>query len=81
MAFRFDKFTIKAQEAVQEAVEQAANHGNPQVSPVHLLRALIAEREGIVRPLLEKIGVDLSHLDDASVQDSTRHSSTGDFRL
>jgi ATP-dependent Clp protease ATP-binding subunit ClpB len=63
MAFRFDKFTIKAQEAVQEAVEQAANHGNPQVSPVHLLRALIAEREGIVRPLLEKIGVDLSHLE------------------
>ena len=63
MAFRFDKFTIKAQESVQEAIEQAANHGNPQVSPVHLLRALIGEREGIVRPLLEKIGVDLSHLE------------------
>ena len=63
MPFRFDKFTIKAQEAVQGAVEQAAQHGNPQVTPVHLLRALLAEREGIVRPLLEKIGVDPGHLE------------------
>ena len=63
MPFRFDKFTIKAQEAVQGAVEQAASHGNPQVTPVHLLRALLAEREGIVRPLLEKIGVDPGHLE------------------
>jgi ATP-dependent Clp protease ATP-binding subunit ClpB len=63
MPFRFDKFTIKAQEAVQAAVEQAAQHGNPQVTPVHLLRALIGEREGIVRPLLEKIGVDPGHLE------------------
>ena len=58
MAFRFDKFTIKAQEAVQAAVELAASRGNPQVGPVHLLQALVAEREGIVRPLLEKIGVE-----------------------
>ncbi len=63
MPFRFDKFTIKAQEAVQGAVEQAASHGNPQVTPVHLLRALLAEREGIVRPVLEKIGVDPGHLE------------------
>jgi ATP-dependent Clp protease ATP-binding subunit ClpB len=63
MPFRFDKFTIKAQEAVQAAVELAAQHGNPQVTPVHLLRALIGEREGIVRPLLEKIGVDPGHLE------------------
>jgi ATP-dependent Clp protease ATP-binding subunit ClpB len=63
MAFRFDKFTIKAQEAVQGAVELAANRGNPQVTPVHLLHALLGEREGIVRPLLEKIGTDRSHLE------------------
>jgi ATP-dependent Clp protease ATP-binding subunit ClpB len=63
MAFRFDKFTIKAQEAVQAAVELAASRGNPQVTPVHLLQALVAEREGIVRPLLEKIGVDRGHLE------------------
>jgi ATP-dependent Clp protease ATP-binding subunit ClpA len=52
MPFRFDKFTVKAQEAVQAAVELAANRGNPQVTPVHLIQALLAEREGIVRPLL-----------------------------
>ena len=63
MAFRFDKFTIKAQEAVQGAVETAADRGNPQTCPVHLLRALVGEREGIVRPLLEKIGADRGHLE------------------
>jgi len=63
MPFRFDKFTIKAQEAVQAAVELAAERGNPQVTPVHLLRGLVGEREGIVRPLLEKIGVDRAHLE------------------
>ncbi|MDO7681138.1 MAG: ATP-dependent chaperone ClpB [Pirellulales bacterium] len=63
MAFRFDKFTIKAQEAVQRAVDLAADRGNPQTTPVHLLFALLAENEGIVRPLLEKIGVDRGHLE------------------
>ncbi len=63
MPFRFDKFTIKAQEAVQRSMELAASRGNPQATPVHLLSALVAEREGIVRPLLEKIGVDRGHLE------------------
>ncbi len=63
MAFRFDKFTIKAQEAVQAAVELAGSRGNPQVSPVHLLQALVAERDGIVRPLLDKIGVERAQLE------------------
>ena len=63
MAFRFDKFTIKAQESVQGAVELAGSRGNPQVTPVHLLQALLSEREGIVRPLLEKIGADRGHLE------------------
>jgi ATP-dependent Clp protease ATP-binding subunit ClpB len=63
MPFRFDKFTVKAQEAVQDAVELAASRGNPQVTPVHLLAALVQEREGIVRPLLEKIGTDRGHLE------------------
>jgi ATP-dependent Clp protease ATP-binding subunit ClpB len=63
MPFRFDKFTIKAQEAVQNAVELAGSRGNPQVTPVHLLHSLVGEREGIVRPLLEKIGTDRGHLE------------------
>ena len=57
MAIRWDKFTVKAQEAVQRANEIAAEHGNPEILPVHLLAALIEDREGIVSPVLEKLGV------------------------
>jgi ATP-dependent Clp protease ATP-binding subunit ClpB len=62
MAFRFDKLTIKAQEAVQRAQELAADRGNPQIDPLHLLASLVSEEEGIVKPLLDKIGVNLSQL-------------------
>jgi ATP-dependent Clp protease ATP-binding subunit ClpB len=63
MAFRFDKLTIKAQEAVQRAQEMAADHGNPQIEPLHLLASLLTEDEGIVKPLLEKIGINRGQLD------------------
>ncbi len=56
MEFRFDKLTIKAQEAVQRAQELAADRGNPQIDPLHLLAALLGEQDGVVQPLLEKIG-------------------------
>src|SRR6201997_683386 len=57
MPIRWDKFTVKAQEAVQRANELAAEHGNPELQPVHLLAALLEDKEGIVPPVLEKIGV------------------------
>src|SRR6202043_2514419 len=57
MAIRWDKFTVKAQEAVQRASEVASEHGNPEVLPVHLLAALLEDKEGIVPPVLEKIGI------------------------
>ena len=63
MAFRFDKFTLKAQEAVQRAQDLAADRGNPQIDPLHLLAALLAEDEGVVRPILDKIGVNRAQLD------------------
>jgi ATP-dependent Clp protease ATP-binding subunit ClpB len=56
MAIRWDKFTVKAQEAVQRATELASEHGNPELMPVHLLAALLEDREGVVPPILEKIG-------------------------
>ena len=46
---RFEKMTVKAQEAVQSAQETAARHENQQVEPVHLLRALAAQIDGVVR--------------------------------
>jgi ATP-dependent Clp protease ATP-binding subunit ClpB len=57
MAIRWDKFTVKAQEAVQRASTLASEHGNPELMPVHLLAALLEDREGIVPPVLEKIGI------------------------
>jgi len=57
MAIRWDKFTVKAQEAVQRANELASEHGNAELLPLHLLAALIEDKEGIVPPVLEKIGI------------------------
>jgi ATP-dependent Clp protease ATP-binding subunit ClpB len=57
MAIRWDKFTVKAQEAVQRANELASEHGNPELAPLHLLAALVEDKEGIVAPVLEKIGI------------------------
>ncbi|NOX55484.1 MAG: ATP-dependent chaperone ClpB [Planctomycetes bacterium] len=62
MAFRFDKLTVKAQEAVQRAQQVAEDRGHPQLLPLHLLKALADEEDGIVKPLLQKIGVNLSQL-------------------
>ena len=63
MAFRFDKLTLKAQEAVTAAQSLAADKGNPQIDPLHLLAVLLAEKDGIVGPILDKIGVNRAQLD------------------
>src|SRR5208283_2685962 len=57
MAIRWDKFTVKAQEAVQRANDLASEHGNPELMPIHILAALLEDKEGIVPPVLEKIGI------------------------
>jgi ATP-dependent Clp protease ATP-binding subunit ClpB len=57
MAIRWDKFTVKAQEAVQRANDLASEHGNPELQPLHILGALLEDKEGIVPPVLEKIGI------------------------
>ena len=60
MAIRWDKMTIKAQEAMQRANDVASEHGNPELQPVHLLLALVEDREGIVPPVLEKVGANVT---------------------
>src|ERR1700692_2803806 len=57
MPIRWEKFTVKAQEAVQRANDLASEDGNPELLPVHLLAALLEDKEGIVAPVLEKIGI------------------------
>ncbi len=53
------EMTTKAQEAVSSALAAAGAAGNPQVEPIHLLEALIEQREGIALSLLEAVGADV----------------------
>jgi ATP-dependent Clp protease ATP-binding subunit ClpB len=57
MAIRWDKFTLKSQEAIQKASSLANENGQPEVQPMHLLMALLEDKEGIIIPLLQKVGV------------------------
>src|SRR6267142_1306673 len=54
---RFEKMTVKAQEAVRAAQQIAARHENQQIEPVHLLAALAAQADGVVPPLLARLGI------------------------
>src|ERR1700735_1401868 len=62
MAIKWDKFTVKSQEAIQGAQGYAAENGNPEVLPVHLMAALLEDREGVVLPVLEKVGVPVEQM-------------------
>src|SRR3954465_7686122 len=69
MAIRWDKFTVKAQEAVQAAGDIAGQHGNPELAPVHLLAALMSDREGVVWPVLTKLGANAQAIAAAAEQE------------
>jgi len=56
---RFEKLTLKGQEALQAAQSHAQEKGNPQVAPEHLLWALVEQKDGVVLPILQKLGVNL----------------------
>ncbi|MPY95028.1 MAG: AAA domain-containing protein [Acidimicrobiia bacterium] len=62
MAFDPNRWTIKTQEAVQAALDAARQASNPEVTPEHLLAALLGQAEGVVLPVLANLGVDLAAL-------------------
>ncbi|MEO2046622.1 MAG: AAA family ATPase, partial [Pirellulales bacterium] len=62
MPFDFNKLTTKSQEALARASELATEEGNPQLEPLHLLAALLAERDGVVKPLLDRVGTNQDQL-------------------
>jgi ATP-dependent Clp protease ATP-binding subunit ClpB len=62
MVLRFDKLTVKAQESLQAAQEMGSRTGQQQIEPLHLLWALAAQGDGVVPPLLEKLGVSPTRL-------------------
>jgi ATP-dependent Clp protease ATP-binding subunit ClpB len=79
LMIRPDKFTIKGQEALQSAQEIAQKLNHPEVDTEHLLSALIQQPDGLVRPLLDKLGANadgiLRSLDDALNRRSQVHGA------
>jgi ATP-dependent Clp protease ATP-binding subunit ClpB len=59
---RPDRMTIKAQEAFRDALEEARRRGNPVVNDAHLLLVLLQQAEGVVQPLLQKAGANVTRL-------------------
>jgi len=57
---RLDKFTLRGQEAIQSAIELAERNQHQQVEPEHLLVAMLEQPEGIVRPILGKLGANVA---------------------
>ena len=57
MAFRFDRLTLKSQEAVQTAQSLARDRGHQRLEPMHLLAALLDPEQQVIRTLLSQLGV------------------------
>ncbi len=62
MAIRWDKLTVKSQEAIQSAGTLAAENGNPEIMPMHMLAVLLEDSDGIIVPLLQKVGAPTEQL-------------------
>src|ERR687890_1471802 len=56
---RLERFTLRGQEAIQSAIEAAERNQHQQVEPEHLLLAMLEQPEGVVRPLLGKLGANV----------------------
>lgn len=59
---QFDKFTLKSQEAIQNAQQLAQNTSHQEIQPVHLIKAILEQPEGVVVPVLQKLGTDPSRI-------------------
>jgi len=59
---QFDKFTIKSQEAIQQSQAFAERLGHQEIKPEHLLAALLEQKEGVINPVLQKMGINLPTL-------------------
>ena len=62
MTFSFDKLTVKAQESLQRSQQITGQCQHAEITPLHLLVALLRETDGLVRPLLGAIGVQMEQL-------------------
>ena len=73
----FNKLTVKAQEAVVDAQNLARGAGNPEVTPEHLLLALVRQDGGIVAPILNKLGVAPGMVEAEVAAEVAKYSKVG----
>ena len=74
---RFDKFTIKSQELIQDAQAKASQHRNPQIEPEHLLAAMLSDTDGIATAIFRKLGVPVETLKQDVEQALERQPKVG----
>ena len=68
-----DRLTVKATEALNEAVDLARRAGNPLVYDLHLLMAMLSQDEGIVVPILQKLGISVAQLRETVGRETARY--------
>jgi ATP-dependent Clp protease ATP-binding subunit ClpB len=73
----FNKLTVKAQEAVVDAQNLARGAGNPEVTPEHLLVALLRQEGGIVAPILNKLGLSPANIEAEAAGEIAKYSKVG----
>src|SRR5215212_2498214 len=73
----FNKLTVKAQEAVAEAQNLSRGAGNPEVTPEHLLLALLRQDGGIVTPILNKLGLNPATIETETAAEIAKYSKVG----
>jgi ATP-dependent Clp protease ATP-binding subunit ClpB len=73
-----DKLTVKSGEAINDAVAIARRAGNPQVYDLHLLLALLAQDEGIVVPVLQKLGSSVASIREQAEREAARYPKQTD---
>src|SRR5579872_1957567 len=73
----FNKLTVKAQEAVGEAQNLARGSGNPEVTPEHLLVAMLRQEGGVVAPILNKLGLNPTTIEAEAAAEIAKFSKVG----
>src|SRR5450759_2369535 len=73
-----ERLTVKAAEAINAAIELARKNGNPVIQDLHLLSALLDKTEGIVVPILQKLGVNVASLRDQITKETARYPKQSD---
>src|SRR3954469_19807115 len=73
-----ERLTVKAAEAINSAIELARKNGNPVIQDLHLLSALLEQNEGIVVPIVQKLGVNVASLREQIAREMGRYPKQTD---